>query len=251
MQNGGAQQLMQKMEEFCDKLKSSDLSKYKLSELLQNTHSMQFLINRCSTLSRSMNTELQKNQGVVNQILVNFEKEKLKLLNSSKELEKYNQNIEKADAEIQRLYNQKNQDLAQKKIFENDVKEINQTLVVMMRNDYNLKENMKQSKMSLNALENKTSKSKQFTMKLLEQIESISMKSWDRNSFIDWVLCINDGYFRQERYRQFIESIKQHIIVSTQMNELLLKQWGLTENNDINMFMVNYQRLMQRQSQIK
>ena len=251
IQNGGPQQIMQKLQQFYDKLTSAELSKYKLSELLRNTHLMQFLINRCNAFSLDINSKLQRQHKIANDITVDFQKMTKCVGNYKKEIKRFNENIENIDQKIQQLLSQKNQDLKQKKLYEKEVNELNTKLYNVIKKDFALKQNMTQNRNSLHKLQNEARKSKQFAAKLLNQIESISIKSWNRNNFIDWILSICDGYFSQNKYHTFIQSIRntQNIIIDTQMNELLLRTWGLTDTVDINKFMINYQRLMKKQSE--
>ena len=253
IQNGGPQQMVQKLQEFCDKLRWSDLSKYNLSELLNIIHSMQYLANKCSVFSSDISSKLQTQQLYANQMAAEFHEMKESKQNYINEIKQIDKKIENIDQQIQQLLAQKSQHKEKKKIIQNKLSDVVNKRQNVFRTEVNVLENMKQPKILRNALQNQTLQSKQFTIKLLHQIESISMKSWDRNNFIGWILCINDGYFRQTKYEPFIEALRntQHIIIDKQMNESLLKTWGLTDNIDINIFMMNYQRLINKQSEIK
>ena len=239
---------MQQLRKFCNALRGIDVSQLELSTLLQYSHEIQFYITRCKSASLEINSNLQQHE-TLNDITVDAQQVTKSVRNYNKKIQKLNKNMHQINVEITKLLDERKVDFKRKQMYQRQVDELNIGLSNVVEKQMELKHNITQNRNALITLKTNTKTSKEFAEKLLNQIETISIKSWEREHFINWILCISDGHFSDTKFNRFIDAVRntEHIMSDTAMMEGLLREWGLV-SSDINMFMINYNRLMKKQS---
>ena len=242
---------MNKLQRFCKKLQAVNLCECSFSEMNDIVNLIYQLIAQCNDATKDINMKLKTQNTFANNVKICIKEIVTCIRSYEVKISEFNNEISDIDMKINKLMDKKKNILTTINIYNNDVNGLKERLNnANLQNNY-ITNNINANSDSLNEININTKKATEMTTQMVQKIDLITIKKLNNQEIQKCIMKMCNEHFYQKKFENFINIVTNNLnyISTIQINQSLLKNYGLTNENDINIFMTNYRNLLQELTQ--
>lgn len=239
-------QVLIKLQRFCHKLQSIDLSCLSLWDLQCKVELIYKLIDQCQVASCELNKKLETQQKLARNINKCVDKIRECVKKYEVKIQESHNNIQKIDDTIYHLINERSNILTTMNIHKDNIDDLKRKISMFTKQNNEIKNNIIENRNIWNEVKKQINNSSVMSTKTLRDIKWTAHTKLNKTNLITWILSIDKGYFCSLQFRPFIDTFKKkyHNIQPNKIDKSFLQKCGLTTKGDIDTFMRNYNQLL-------